>query len=166
MHLYKFSLNETHAKWLVKCYKILEELHPRVVPEGMTMDELDNCVIGLYVHHFQQGELRVPFSTSRVGKDCKLCFKYAPTSLKKWKDNFFLVDRRAVPIAMAWKHHDSSVADPHPKSKEFIESDAERLCEVVITLHKPSPSLLYADGLSHSWKHVKHVSILKDPKGK
>ncbi|GJZ81113.1 hypothetical protein Tco_0646107, partial [Tanacetum coccineum] len=42
MHLYKSSLTETHVKWLIKCYKIPEELHPRVVPEGMTIDELPN----------------------------------------------------------------------------------------------------------------------------
>ncbi|GJS61691.1 hypothetical protein Tco_0656475 [Tanacetum coccineum] len=225
MHLYKSSLNETQVKWLIKCYKILEELHPRVMPEGVTMDALPNNAIKLYVHHFQQGGLRVPFFAfflkvveyfcvhisqlvpisinhttifemycralnvtptvplfrvfyklykqgnwfsfqSRVGKGCKPCFKDAPTSLKKWKDKFFLVDWRVAPIAIPWRHHDSSVADPLPKSREFNESDVERLREVVITLHKPSPSLLYADGLSYSWKHARHVSILKDLKEK
>ncbi|GKG42956.1 hypothetical protein Tco_0479640, partial [Tanacetum coccineum] len=58
MHLYKSSLNKTHVKWLIKCYKIPKDLCPRVVPEGMTMNELPNDVIGLYVHHFQQGGLR------------------------------------------------------------------------------------------------------------
>ncbi|GKA78906.1 hypothetical protein Tco_0785443 [Tanacetum coccineum] len=88
-------------------------------------------------------------------------FKDAPTSLKKWKDKFFLIDHRAAPIAMPWRHHDSNVADPFPHANEFNESDAERLREVVITLHKPAPSLLYAAGLSHNWKHVGHVPILK-----
>nr|GEU86371.1 hypothetical protein [Tanacetum cinerariifolium] len=111
MHLYKSSLTETHIKWLVKCYDIPEELHLRVVPEGMTMDELPEDAIGL----------------SRVGKGCKPCFKDSPTSFKKWKDKFFLVDRRAAPIAMHWRHHDSSVADPFPKTDEFNESDTERL---------------------------------------
>ncbi|GKA51544.1 hypothetical protein Tco_0744740 [Tanacetum coccineum] len=58
------------------------------------------------------------------------------------------------------------MANPFPRSRDFSKSDAEKLHEVVITLHKPSPSLLYAAGLSHSWKHIRHVSILKDPKGK
>nr|GEW96977.1 reverse transcriptase domain-containing protein [Tanacetum cinerariifolium] len=34
MHLYKSSLNESHVKYLVKLYGILEYLHPRVVPKG------------------------------------------------------------------------------------------------------------------------------------
>ncbi|GJX32651.1 hypothetical protein Tco_0242506 [Tanacetum coccineum] len=225
MNLYKSSLTDTHVKWLTKCYGISEDLRPRVVPEGMTMDFLPNDAIGLYVHHFQQGELRVPFSTfflkvieyfcvhisqlvplgvnratffemycsslditpvvplfrafyklckqgnwfsfqNRVGKDCKPCLKDAPTSLKKWKDNFFLVDRRPAPIAMDWRHHDSSVADPFPKPHEFNASDAAKLREVVIALHKSPPSLLYAAGLSYVWKHACHAFSLKDLKGK
>ncbi|GJX43976.1 hypothetical protein Tco_0260652 [Tanacetum coccineum] len=83
-----------------------------------------------------------------IGKNCKPCFKDATT------------------IAMPWKHHDSSVADPFPKSGKFSESDAERLHEFVITLHKPAPSLLYAVGLSHTWKYAGHIPILKDSKGK
>ncbi|GJR29308.1 hypothetical protein Tco_1105540, partial [Tanacetum coccineum] len=32
MHLYRSSLNETHVRYLVKLYGILEELHLRVAP--------------------------------------------------------------------------------------------------------------------------------------
>ncbi|GJW05455.1 hypothetical protein Tco_1564311 [Tanacetum coccineum] len=225
MHLYHSSLTKTHVTWLVKCYGSSEDLHPRVVPNGMTMDQLPNDAIGLYVHHFRQASLRVRFSTfflkvveyfcvhisqlvpiginrttisemycralgivpnvplfrafyklckqgnwfsfqSRTGKNCKPCFKDASTSLKKWKDKFFLVDRRAAPIAMAWRHHDSSVADPFPKPTEYSEQDVAKLREVMITLHKPAPSLLYVDGLSRVWKNVGHVPILKGPEGK
>ncbi|GJW61817.1 hypothetical protein Tco_0111152 [Tanacetum coccineum] len=80
---------------------------------------------------------------NRVGKNCKPCLKDAPTSLKKGKDKFFLVDRRAVPIAMAWRYHDSSVADPFPKLSEYNASDVTKLREVIIGLRKPPPSLLY-----------------------
>ncbi|GJY50093.1 reverse transcriptase domain-containing protein [Tanacetum coccineum] len=52
MHLYKSSLTETNVKWLTKCYGILADLHPRVPPEGMTMDVLPADAIGLYAHHF------------------------------------------------------------------------------------------------------------------
>ncbi|GJX38539.1 hypothetical protein Tco_0251842 [Tanacetum coccineum] len=102
MHLYKSSLNETHVKWLIKCYKILEELHP--------------CVGNWF--SFQ----------SRVGKGCKPCFKDAPTSLKKWKDNFSWLTGglRQSPCLggitiLAWRIP--------PKSGEFNESDVERLRE-------------------------------------
>ncbi|GKC81851.1 hypothetical protein Tco_1137568 [Tanacetum coccineum] len=225
LHLHKSSLTETHVKWLAKCYGVSEDLHPRVAPEGMTMNALPNDAIGLYAHHFQQGGLIFPFSSfflkvvehfcvyisqlvplsanrvtffelycrsldiiptvplfrvfyklckqgnwfsfqNRVGKKCKPCLKDAPTSLRKWKDKFFLVDRRATPIAMAWRHHDSSVTDPSPKSNEYNASDVAKMREVVIALRKPPPSLLYVAGLSHVWKHASRAFSLKDPKGK
>ncbi|GJR96085.1 hypothetical protein Tco_0268259 [Tanacetum coccineum] len=65
------------------------------------------------------------FFLSRVRKNCKPCFKDAPTSLNKWKDKFFLVDRRAAPIVMPWRYHDSRLVDLFPRSGEFSESDAE-----------------------------------------
>ncbi|GJR04996.1 hypothetical protein Tco_0527980 [Tanacetum coccineum] len=72
----------------------------------------------------------------------------------------------AAPIAMAWRHHDSSVADPFPASIEYDVSDAAKIREVVIALRKPPPSLLYVAGLSHVWKHAGRAFSLKDPKGK
>nr|GEV65459.1 hypothetical protein [Tanacetum cinerariifolium] len=89
MHMYKSSLDESHHKYLVKLYGISEDFHPRVVPEGMTMNVLPLGAIGLYAHHFQQGGLWVHFSS------------------------FFL--KRPAPIAMAWRHHDSSVANSSPR---------------------------------------------------
>ncbi|GKD36986.1 hypothetical protein Tco_1257193 [Tanacetum coccineum] len=199
MHLYRSSLNESHVRYLVKLYGIPKELHPRVVPEGMTMNTLPTGAIGLYAHHFQQGGLRVPFSSfflkviehfcvhisqlvplgvnrvtflemycrsNRAGKYCKPCLKDAPTSLKKWKDKFFLVDRRAAPIAMAWRHHDSSVADPFPKPSEYNASDVAKLREVVISLRRPPLSILYVAGLSNVWKHAGRAFSIKDSEGK
>ncbi|GJU09507.1 putative CCCH-type zinc finger family protein [Tanacetum coccineum] len=220
MHLYKSSLTEINVKWLTKCYGILADLHPRVPPEGMTMDVLPADAISLYAHHFQQGGLRVPFSSfllkvvqyvcvhisqlvplgvhlsiyfemycrsldvvptvplfcvfyklckqgnwfsfqNRSGKNYKPCLKYAPTNLKKWKDKFFLVDQRAAPIAMPWRHHDSSVSDPIPKPDEYNASDIAKLREVVIPLRKPPPSILYIAGLSNVWKHAGHAFSIK-----
>ncbi|GJX02744.1 V-type proton ATPase subunit B2 [Tanacetum coccineum] len=225
MHLYRSSLNETHVRYLVKLYGIPEELHPRVAPAGMTMDVLPPGAIGLYAHHFQQGGLRVPFSSfflkvvehfcvhisqlvplgvnrvtffeiycrslgvtptvplfrvfyklckqghwfsfqNRAGKGCQPCLKDAPTSLKKWKDKFFLVDRRAAPIAMAWRHHDSSVADPFPRSSEYNASDVAKLREVVISLRRPPLSILYVAGLSNVWKHAGRAFSIRDSEGK
>nr|GEX44238.1 transposase (putative), gypsy type [Tanacetum cinerariifolium] len=65
-----------------------------------------------------------------------------------------------------FRHNDSSVADPSPSPWEFDASEAERLCEVVITFHKQHPSLLYAADLPASWKHEGHISFLRDSEGK
>ncbi|GJU82749.1 hypothetical protein Tco_1285114 [Tanacetum coccineum] len=103
---------------------------------------------------------------SHVGKGLKPCIKGAPTSLKKWKDNFFLIDRRATPIAMAWRHHDSSVADVLPGPSEYNAADVATLLQVPIQLHKPYNNLLYVVGLSPTWKGLGHVSVMKGPGGK
>nr|GEU37156.1 reverse transcriptase domain-containing protein [Tanacetum cinerariifolium] len=139
MHLYKSSLNESHVRYLVKLYGISEELHLRVVPKGMTMNALPSGDIGLYVHHFQQRGLR---------------------------DKFILVDRRAAPIAMAWRHHDSSVAGPLPRPSEYNASDVAKLREVVISLRRPPLSNLYVAGLSNVWKHAGRAFSIKDSEGK
>ncbi|GKA06697.1 leucine-rich repeat-containing protein, partial [Tanacetum coccineum] len=117
MHLYRSSLNETH----VRCYSYRASLS----------SFLQICKQG---HWFS--------FQNRAGKGCQPCLKDTPTSLKKWKDKFFLVDRRAAPIAMAWRHHDSSVADPFPRSSEYNTSDVAKLREVVISLRRPPLSIL------------------------
>nr|GEW50876.1 hypothetical protein [Tanacetum cinerariifolium] len=58
------------------------------------------------------------------------------------------------------------MADPPPKSREFNEIDVERLHEVVITLHKPHPSLLYAVRISTTLRHIGHDYFLKDSERK
>nr|GEZ82846.1 hypothetical protein [Tanacetum cinerariifolium] len=81
---------------------------------------------------------------NRAGKDCKPCLKDAPTSLKKWKDKFFLVDQRAAPIAMAWQHHDSIVTDPFSRLSGYNTLDVAKLREVIIPLRRPPLSISYA----------------------
>nr|GEY92625.1 transposase (putative), gypsy type [Tanacetum cinerariifolium] len=70
---------------------------------------------------------------------------------------------KATPIAMSWRHHDSSVVDSFPKPEEFNELEVERLREVVITLYKPGPSLLYVVGLSNVWKLQVAIGMLLPP---
>ncbi|GJV97445.1 hypothetical protein Tco_1549022 [Tanacetum coccineum] len=53
---------------------------------------------------------------SRKGVHDKI-FNEFYTSLKHWKDRFFLIDRQAISDAMPWRHHDSSMAGPPPTGK-------------------------------------------------
>ncbi|GJR52185.1 hypothetical protein Tco_1402706 [Tanacetum coccineum] len=73
---------------------------------------------------------------------------------------------RAAPIAMAWRHHDSSVAGPFPRPNEYNESDVAKLREVVISLRRPPLSILYVAGLSNVWKHVGRDFSINDSEGK
>nr|GEU29104.1 putative transposase (putative), gypsy type [Tanacetum cinerariifolium] len=85
------------------------------------------------------------------------------TSLKHWKDQFFLIDRRAIPDAMSWRHQNSSVADPPPTGVRA--EDIHRLCENIIDLCPVHSAMLYAIGLTTIWKHVGHHPVFKDGEG-
>ncbi|GJV81900.1 hypothetical protein Tco_1517770 [Tanacetum coccineum] len=85
------------------------------------------------------------------------------TSLKHWKDCFFLIDCRAIPDAMPWRHQDSSVADPPPTGVRV--EDIRRLCEHVIDLRLVYPTMLYTVGLTTIWKHMGHHPVFKDGEG-
>ncbi|GKE84301.1 hypothetical protein Tco_1558043 [Tanacetum coccineum] len=67
---------------------------------------------------------------------------------------------------MALRHHDSSISDPIPKPSEYNAPDAAKLREVVISLRKPPPSILYVAGLSNVWKYAGRAFSIKDSNGK
>ncbi|GKF01068.1 hypothetical protein Tco_0027991 [Tanacetum coccineum] len=72
----------------------------------------------------------------------KKCIKEITSSLKGWKKNFFLIDRRAIPNAMSWRHIDTDVRDDFLVN--YNEGDADRLAEHIILLRKP-PQLITMD---------------------
>nr|GEX93122.1 hypothetical protein [Tanacetum cinerariifolium] len=73
---------------------------------------------------------------------------------------------RAAPIVMAWRHHDSSIADPFPRPGEYNASNVAKLREVVISFRWPPLSILYVTGLSNVWKHADRAFSIKDLEGK
>ncbi|GKE51476.1 hypothetical protein Tco_1486632, partial [Tanacetum coccineum] len=76
-----------------------------------------------------------------------------------------LSDEHIAPIAMSWRHHDSSVADVLPGPSKYNAADVATLLEVLIQLHKPYNSLLYIACLSPTWKGLGSVPIIKGPGG-
>ncbi|GJZ22366.1 hypothetical protein Tco_0559405 [Tanacetum coccineum] len=67
----------------------------------------------------------------RAGKDFRgKILNETFSCMKKWKGRFFFIDRRAIPDAMCWRHHDSDISDPAPKDG-FDEAD------VVTLTHQP-----------------------------
>ncbi|GKD34828.1 hypothetical protein Tco_1250337, partial [Tanacetum coccineum] len=83
--------------------------------------------------------------------------------MKHWKERFFLIDRRAISDAMAWRHKNSSVADPPPTGARA--EDIRRLCENIIDLRPVYLTMLYEIGLMTIWKHVGYHPILKYGEG-
>ncbi|GKF93577.1 hypothetical protein Tco_0283277, partial [Tanacetum coccineum] len=70
-----------------------------------------------------------------------------PSSLKKWKDKFFLIDRRAILDYITWRHSCSCVSDDLP-SDGYDQNDVQRLCARLIYLHEMREEVLIHSGLS------------------
>nr|GEV66284.1 hypothetical protein [Tanacetum cinerariifolium] len=83
------------------------------------------------------------FKNKTEGRSRK-CFKEVTSSLKGWKKKFFLIDRRAIPDAMAWRHSDTNVRDDFPN--DYNEEHAERLATPVVLLRPPPRHVLYLCG--------------------
>ncbi|GJY56361.1 hypothetical protein Tco_0455476 [Tanacetum coccineum] len=134
-------MKPSDVKALTRKYKIPRDLHPVVVSSEWTMDRLTDEYIGLYEQYF---EFRA--------------------KLKKWKGRFFFIDRRAIPDAMCWRHHDSDISDPAPKDG-FDEADVIALTHQSIDIRGIPSGLLFSAGLAITWEFPKFRPLFKDPEG-
>ena len=57
MHLRASAMDESDVIAVVNAFGLPEDLHPRVPPTGMTMDQLPEDAIGLYAEYFFEGGL-------------------------------------------------------------------------------------------------------------
>ena len=91
-------------------------------------------------------------------------FNETCSSLKHWKDRFFLIDRRAIPQAMPWRHADSSVSELPPAGGYQLEH-VDALTAAVVDIQALHPALLFEAGLSKLWKYPGHRPVFKDGEG-
>ncbi|GJV62326.1 hypothetical protein Tco_1468426 [Tanacetum coccineum] len=166
MHVYTSVLTLDEVKNLVAKYAIPLDLHPCVPPTSLTMNRLPVDKIGIYDQYLELSGVRGHwFSFERhsgKGGQDKIFNEFC-TSLKHWKDRFFLIDCRTTLDAMPWRHQNSSVTDPPPTG--VLVEDICRLCENIIDLRPVHPAMLYAIGLTTIWKHVGHHPVFKDSEG-
>ncbi|GJZ24425.1 hypothetical protein Tco_0561884 [Tanacetum coccineum] len=162
MHIYTFTLTLKELNQAIKEFFIPMDLRHRLPPPDLTMNKLLNDVIGIYIEQLDQGRMGIPlflfrdpghwFSfENKSGGRAKKCFKEITSSLKGWKKKFFLIDMRAIPKAMTWRHIDTDVRDDFLIS--YHKSDADRIAKRVILLHKPRHPLLYMCGLTMDFRH-------------
>ncbi|GJS75917.1 hypothetical protein Tco_0725798 [Tanacetum coccineum] len=97
---------------------------------------------------------------NKTGRGMRKCFKEVTTSLKGWKKNFFLIDRRAIPDAMPWRHGDTDLHDYFPSN--FNQDDVDRLSEFLVPLRPPPRHLLYVCGLTTACRHPELPYHIKD----
>ncbi|GJS10881.1 RNA polymerase beta'' subunit [Tanacetum coccineum] len=159
MHIYTSTLTTKELKEADTEYCILAYLHPRLPPPTLTMDKLPASVDwsepGKQGHWF--------LFESKTGGCSKKCFKEVTSRLKGWKKKFFLIDRRAIPDAMPWRHTNTDVRDDF--STNYNEGDAERLAENVVPLRPPPRHLLYVCALTMACRHPEPSYSIKDSSG-
>ncbi|GJS99311.1 hypothetical protein Tco_0820481 [Tanacetum coccineum] len=73
-------------------------------------------------------------------------------------------DRRVVPDAMAWRHHDSDVYDAFPDNDLSIH-DVKTLTERVIDLRVVPPGLVFSARLATTWDFPGFFPVFKDTGG-
>ncbi|GJY35609.1 hypothetical protein Tco_0420987 [Tanacetum coccineum] len=86
------------------------------------------------------------------------------SSLKGWKKRFFFLDQRAIPQAMAWRHHDSDIHDPLP-TDGFHASDVVTLTNQSIDIRPVPSGLLFHAGLATTWEFSGFLPVFKDTEG-
>ncbi|GJS66020.1 hypothetical protein Tco_0680584 [Tanacetum coccineum] len=86
------------------------------------------------------------------------------SGLKGWKKRFFFLDRRAIPQAMAWRHHDSDIHDPLP-TDGFSASDVATLTSQSIDIRPVPSGLLFHAGLATTWEFSGFLPVFKDTEG-
>ncbi|GJU26008.1 ribonuclease H-like domain-containing protein [Tanacetum coccineum] len=177
MHIYTSELTSSELKTAVTEYNIPMDLHLHLPPPGMTLNRLSLRYIGLYIEQLKQGGLRIPFSSfflavirhfgghwfsfeNKTGRGTKKCFKEVTSSLKWWKKKIFLLDRRAIPDAMPWRHGDTDLHDDF--SASYNENDVARLSEFLVPLRPPPRHLLYVCGLTTSFRHPELQYNIRD----
>nr|GEW62943.1 hypothetical protein [Tanacetum cinerariifolium] len=150
------ALYKNDLKDLMKTYRIPLDLHPRLPDPGFTMDHLSADAIGIYSEFLWFSGVCVPFLTfllsvlkyfnvhisqlvplglNKVVSFENVCMDDGPSSLKKWKNKFFLIDRRAIPDHLTWRHSCSCVSDDLPFDG-YDRNDVHRLCAPLICLHE------------------------------
>ena len=104
------------------------------------------------------------FSFSRR-RGAPQCFYERWTGLKEWKDHFFLIDRRAIPMAMPWRHRDSCVKFLAPKKSDYSIEEVRLLSKSPITLRRPPQEFLVKIGLSKVWDDDYLKPVMEDADG-
>nr|GEY08970.1 hypothetical protein [Tanacetum cinerariifolium] len=85
--------------------------------------------------------------------------------MKGWKSGFFLIDQRAIPHYMSWRHPDSVISDLKPLAGSYSQVDVRRLSAFIVKLRDMPEGVLVLSGLSRVWKSCTRDLILKDSSG-
>ncbi|GKC83879.1 hypothetical protein Tco_1139596, partial [Tanacetum coccineum] len=74
------------------------------------------------------------FSFAKRRAPSPVCIDDNRSCMKGWKSCFFLIDQRAIPDYMPWRHPDSAIDDPKPPVGSYNQEDVRRLSAHVVKL--------------------------------
>ncbi|GJY76182.1 hypothetical protein Tco_0481298 [Tanacetum coccineum] len=99
------------------------------------------------------------FSFAKRGGSAPVCMEVTKSRLKQWKEIFFLIDRRAIPFHMPWRHPDSCITDKVPTS--FNQDHVDRLKAHIVKLRDIPEGVLVRSGLSRVWRNPMCDPVLR-----
>nr|GEZ21838.1 hypothetical protein [Tanacetum cinerariifolium] len=123
------------------------------------MSELPDDAIGIYHRMFDFSGVQIPFSTFLL-----LIIKHL-SCMKGWKSGFLLIDQRAIPDYMPWRHSSLVIDDPKLPTGSYNREDVHRLSAHIVKLWDMPEGVLFLSSLSRVWKIRTRDLILKDSNG-
>ncbi|GJY02507.1 hypothetical protein Tco_0360659 [Tanacetum coccineum] len=99
------------------------------------------------------------FSFAKRGGSAPVCMEVTKSGLKQWKEKFFLIDRRAIPFHMPWRHPDSCITDKIPT--DFNQDHVDRLKAHIVKLRDIPEGVLVRSGLSRVWRNPMCDPVLR-----
>ncbi|GKA14237.1 hypothetical protein Tco_0693883 [Tanacetum coccineum] len=159
---------DAELKTLIATYDIPLDLRPRLPDSNLRMINLlaGDTAIGIYYRIFDSSGVRIPFSSFLLAvlKYFKMHIsQLVPLGLSKVitfeKEKNFLIDRRAIPFHMPWRHPDSCITDKVPTS--FNQDHVDRLKAHIVKLCDIPEGVLVRSGLSRVWRNLMCDPVLR-----
>ncbi|GJW77211.1 hypothetical protein Tco_0138893 [Tanacetum coccineum] len=161
------SSEDAELKTLIATYDIPLELRPRLPDSNFRMSilsvgdtaigiELTVTLFWVFQTLSKQGDW---FSFAKRRGSTPVCMEVTKSGLKQWKEKFFLIDRRAIPFHMPWRHPDSCITDKVPTS--FNQDHVDRLKAHIVKLRDIPEGVLVRSGLSRVWRNPMCDPVLR-----
>ncbi|KAF5788515.1 hypothetical protein HanXRQr2_Chr10g0464831 [Helianthus annuus] len=99
--------------------------------------------------------------TFEVRDKTSCCYTWITTSIKDWKDHFFLVDDRCVPEFMKWRLKKSRLPLPLPEDFEFNKNLYVNLIKEAGRVQKYPEDILVMGRISTIWAEPEWYPTLK-----
>ncbi|MFS8017343.1 hypothetical protein Hanom_Chr15g01379261 [Helianthus anomalus] len=174
------SLNKNDLKWYVEQYAIPASLNPIIPKKDTPIYPFVPGKIGVYTRMFDYCNYRLPLTKflvevllfhevhlsqmnpfGQVRKINACCYTWITSSLKDWKDRFFLVDDRCIPSEMTWRLKRSRLLDPLPKDFAFDKKLYAALIREARCVEKYPEHILVMGRISTIWSEPAWYPTLK-----